>query len=146
MLKLLEHPGIVMSDMRFFQRMCAEQIELPELKKFVAGKQRDKIQYKIGQELDRLLKKPIIFTNRVDTRELGRLGAINEVMLNMDWHNLDVFIGVVDACNITLNGEDNCDIIVGKATEDELKSYVYNLMKQFEEKYDSVESDFQKRK
>lgn len=121
-------------DLIFFEKMRAGQVELPELKKFIADKQINKINDIMNQKLDRIINKPVIFTSKMDAMELGKLGAITSMRLNMDYRNLDIFVALVDACNIALNGEENCDIIVGKATEDELQIYVYELMKQFEEK------------
>lgn len=126
-------------DSIFFHRMCAEQVELFELKMFVVRKQLEKISDIITKKIDEINKKKnassynITIEDRAELLcELTRLETIISIIQNCDKNNLDSRIGVIDTCNITLNGEENCDIIIGKATEDELQIYVYELMKQFE--------------
>lgn len=119
-------------DERFFQRMCLEQVELPELRRFVAKEQLLKINNQIEQKLGEWELYGLKDTK--DFIELGKTKAINTVLKVALLTNSEGYISTIDACNIALNGEENCDIIVGKATEDELQVYVYKLMKQAEDK------------
>lgn len=121
-------------DSMFFNCMCKELITLPELKKFVASKQLDKIQDIIFQQLNKIMNQSITTENIEEISfELSKIQDIINRMQNCDTNNLNSYISTVDACNIALNGEEACDIIVEKATEDELQIYVYGLMKQAEE-------------
>lgn len=121
-------------DSMFFNCMCKELITLPELKKFVASKQLDKIQDIIFQQLNKIMNQSITTENIEEISfELSKIQDIINRMQNCDTNNLNSYISTVDACNIALNGVEACDIIVEKATEDELQIYVYGLMKQSEE-------------
>ena len=121
-------------DSMFFNCMCKELITLPELKKFVASKQLDKIQNIIFQRLNKLMNQNITTENIGEISfELSEMQNIINKMKNCDINDLNSYISTVDACNIALNGEETCDIIVEKATTDELQIYVYELMKQAEE-------------
>lgn len=131
----------------FFEKMCKKEVELTELKKFVALKQHQNLNDKINKRLKEISSKFSLMLSHIYEkdvyknmemvaeyqRELTTLNMVNKMLTTVDYKNLDRSITTIDICNIILNEEENCDIIVGQATEDELKSYVYELMKQFEE-------------
>lgn len=149
-------------DKEFFQRMCAEQVKLPELKRFIAVKQLGKLNDQIGQRLSEIKQTLNIYMKQANDgevedssqmlqkldeimEEMVKLESMNKELKTVDITNMNGYIAIVDSCNIALNGEENCDIIIGKATADELQIYIYQLMKQFEKENGPIEFGPQKR-
>lgn len=139
-------------ELEFYKRMCLEQVSLLELKTFILLDQEQKLFNQLDQKADKLyieVKNAVAMSleQRIKfASEFSKIKTIIQLRQTMEHFNLDGEIAIIDACNIVLNGKENCDIIIGEATEDELQIYVYNLMKQFEAENGSIEFSFQKRK
>lgn len=138
------------SDKEFYQHMCSEQTNFQEMKRFVAKKQLEKLQIMIVKKQDDIYQRLSDSTDITDIQdndfiELGKLKALYSILELLRLSNLEECIDTIDACNIILNGEENCDIIIKKATEEELHLYIYNKMKQFE-KNTSIDTDYRVKK
>lgn len=121
----------------FFQKMCREEVTFSELKKFIADRELAKIHYRMNQilgEIGRDCNASNTHFIKESFTKFGKIKMLRDIIKNIPDYNLDSYVGVIDTCNIALNGAENCDIIIGRATEDELQIYVYELMKTWEEK------------
>ena len=129
-------------EMIIIQGVLEGKVDLQTLKRFVAAEELDNIKNKIAQEVAEIRKKleqttrglnleaikNMVNALQHDLLRLGRLEMINEILKTISYENIDDYIGIIDTYNIELNGELSCSIIIERATEEELKQYVSNLM------------------